>query len=216
MKNTLDPRHRLYEKLWNSFIGYRRKHDYVQHWTNQKENDTHSFDKYIEMDESCKILVDEVQDRSENKGDKILDLGCNVGRMLNNLHTRGFYELYGVDVGKTAIAAMPEVFPEMAKSAQVDCCSFEEYFPRVSDKFFDLTYTHGATVELVHPSFIICNELARVTKKYCILGICEGDHTYPRLWTYEFLRNGFLLVKLLRPITEGSPISLMVFKRLSI
>ena len=81
----------------------------------------------------------------------------------------------------------------------------------IKQKNFDIVYTHGATIELLKPTFPLASELSRVTKKYLILLIQENGHQYPRFWRLEFRINGFSLEhsKILK---TGA--SLLVFKKL--
>lgn len=192
---------------WKGTLGAR-------YWERQEEGDHHGFDKYVELQESSHVLIDEVVRHASGSQAPILDLGCNVGRHLNALHKRGFTNLYGIDVQKAALAQMPKVFPEMAAVAHIEHATFQDYLPKVPDCFFEVVFTYGATVELVPPSFAVCQHMARTAARFVVMVICENGHAYPRLWETEFLRTGFLLTKLLRPVHSGSEASLMVFRRL--
>jgi hypothetical protein len=79
-------------------------------------------------------------------------------------------------------------------------------------------YSHGGTLELVHPSFDIVRHLCRVARKHVVLYINEHGHAYPRFWIYEFRRRGFYLVRAERPAAQFSSIelegSLLVFQRI--
>jgi hypothetical protein len=91
---------------------------------------------------------------------------------------------------------------------------------RLPDLSFDMLYSHGATIELVHPSFDIVRHMCRVTRNHVVLIVNETvAHSYPRFWTYEFARNGFFLREARRPVGEippedsaGRP-SLLVYRR---
>ena len=78
----------------------------------------------------------------------------------------------------------------------------------------------GATVELVHPSFDIIRYICGLSKRYVVLDIYEWGHSNPRFWKYEFNRQGFALVKCIRPFSGDilkdtvEQDSLLVFQRL--
>ena len=210
------PSGRHLEKVWNTFV--RARLPWVnafpeEYWEARKLGESHGPHQYMEPQESSHILIEEVVRNAHDQRASILDLGCNVGRHLNALYQRGFTNLYGVDVQKAAVEKMGQVFPEMAEKVRVEQASFQEYLPKVPDRFFDLVFTHGATIELVPPSFPICWQMARVAGKTLVLVINESDHSFPRYWTLEFRLAGFRCIKSQRPIHKESRASLLVFQR---
>lgn len=191
-----------------------------KHWAAQKEGDIHGFDKYTMYHPRAPVILDEIRARIPHDG-SVLDLGCNCGFYLSLLRDEGFQNLSGVDISPAAIQYGRDHF----RLADVDLTtgSFEETLPAFisQEKQYDLVYSLGATVELVHPSFDIVGSLCRISRKYIILIISEWGHDYPRFWEYEFNRNGFLLVKCIRPY-DGKPAgsdyvsenSLLVFQKI--
>lgn len=212
---VLDPRVRRFEKIWNTFVRvslpWRRTLD-AAYWERRERGAPHGPDQYVELQESSHVLIDEVVRLASGRSAPILDLGCNVGRHLNALHKLGYTNLYGMDVQREAFEHMERVFPEVKKAAHLEQGTFQDCLPRVADRFFEVSFTHGATLELVPPSFPVCREMARVTGKAVVLVINENGQAYPRLWETEFMRAGFLLTKLLRPILPGDGNSLLVFE----
>ena len=191
-----------------------------QHWKFQGKEDIHGFDKYSEGSEFFPVIIHEIQIRVKNHN-SILDLGCNCGYCLNELKKEGYTNISGIDISPEAIAFGRENFNITDVSLILG--SFEEILPKLvrQKKQFDLVYSVGATLELVHPSFDIIQHIAKISKGYVVLIIFEWGHSYPRFWEYEFNRNGFILVKCIRPF-DGSTIrgdiysipSLMVFKKI--
>lgn len=217
--SLLDPRVRRFEKLWNTFVRvslpWKRTLD-SRYWEAREIGVSHGPDTYVELQDSSHVLIDEVVRRASGLGAPILDLGCNVGRHLNVLHKLGYTNLYGIDVQREAFEHMEQIFPEVKKAAHLDQGTFQDRLPRVADRFFEVTFTHGATLELVPPSFPVCLEMARVTSKAVVLVINENGQAYPRLWETEFLRAGFVLTKLLRPVLPGDRNSLLVFEPMAL
>jgi len=215
--SLLDPRAQRFEKIWNTFIRvrlpWRRTLD-ASYWGKRGRGESHGPEQYVELQESSRVLLDEVAACVSDPKAKILDLGCNVGRHLGALHKRGFANLYGVDIQQSALEQMGKVFPDMAAVAHIEHATFQDYLPKIPDRFFDVVFTHGATVELVPPSFPVCRQMARTTEKSVVMVIHENGHAFPRLWETEFLRTGFLLAKILRPVHRGSEASLFVFHRM--
>tara|TARA_Y100000389_G_C17451524_1_gene515153 strand:+ start:1402 stop:2136 length:735 start_codon:yes stop_codon:yes gene_type:complete len=159
-----------------------------RYWHNIIQEDNHNYKKYNKIDKSAQILLKKVIKFSNKKNDKILDLGCNVGRHLNFLKKNNFKQLYGVDICKLSIKKSTQVFPNL-KKINLKCASFENYLVNTLNDEFDIIYTHGATVELIKPTFPLIAELSRVTKKYIILLINENGQKYPRFWRFEFNFN---------------------------
>lgn len=131
--------------------------------------------------------------------DRVLDLGCNSGSDLHILHELGYRNLYGVDAGRDALRIFRETYPETWAVADVRHALFQDYLLAMPDDSFDVVHTHGATLELVHPSFPIISELCRVTRKSIYAAIFELGHAYPRKYIQEFERNGFQVNDMSRP-----------------
>jgi len=191
-----------------------------RHWRSQEMGDIHGFDKYLVPHPRVPIIINEINSRILHDN-SILDLGCNCGYYLSLLKKEGFQDLSGIDISPAAIRYGKENLD--LSGVELIMGSFEEVLPKITadKKQFDLVYTLGATIELVHPSFDIVQHMCRVSKRFVVLIIYESAHSYPRVWEYEFNRNGFLLVKCLRPyngeIDKKNPLdidSLLVFEKI--
>lgn len=179
----------------------------ASYWAARKADGKRGIADYIALAPTSHPLLEEVVARTGGKTDAvILDLGCNVGRHLNALHERGYAHLYGVDVNASCAEAMRQHFNSLSRTVTVRWESFETFLPAIADDFFDVVFTHGKTIEHVHPGFRLVREVCRVTKDYVILGnVGFSTGSYPRFWIHEFERNGFALVKLLQPEREWAP-----------
>lgn len=147
-----------------------------------------------------RMLIDHVAERATSRTSALLDIGCNCGRHLAALADMGFVNLSGVDINPTALAVMSEWFPQLKGKVNIRNELMQTYLLSQPNRAFDTVFTRGATVELVHPSFPLVRELCRVAAAHVILMIQENAHSYPRLWSLEFLRHGFALEKLVRPV----------------
>lgn len=193
-----------------------------RYWSSQKEGDSHGFDKYTHNRPQAPYLFQEI-DRLAASGDRILDLGCNSGYYLQELKRRGFAHLAGLDISLTAIEFGKTEFDLAGVDLIVG--SFEDALPTffAEGRRFDVIYSMGATIELVHPSFDIVRSIAQICDKYVVLFISEWGHGNARLYEYEFQKSNFLLVKCCRPYNgvylQGTPpsslYSLLVFQRIA-
>ena len=153
---------------------------------------------FVEVDERINLLIKKVQDFTPDLNVKILDLGCNVGRALNELHKLNYKNLYGVDISTMSNSIMKEKFPTLHNNVNFKRALFQEYLSNKESLFFDTLFTIGATIENVHPSYPLVQNMCRITKHTIILDIHDVHHSYPRLWEWEFNRNNFYLFELIR------------------
>ena len=168
---------------------------------------------FVQIDKKEHIFMDEVIACTPGLKDPVLDLGCNCGRFLDYLRERGYTNLHGVDISRAAREYMDEVFPELAKIVDLQCATFQEYLSSQPDLSMETVFSHGATVELVHPSFPLIKHICRISKSSVIFLFYETGHSYPRFWEWEFNSHGFYLAKVQRPAVAGTDISLLVFRR---
>ena len=162
------------------------------YWKNS-ENIAHGHSHFIEMDDKALLLKKEICNYA-TKEDKILDVCCSVGRMLNSLNQEGFSNLHGFDINKTAIDQNRKIFNKF-NNVKLVSNSAEEYLPTKANNEFDIVFSLSASLELIPPSFPLIKEISRITKKYFICIIAENEHAYPRFWVYEFKKNNFKIIK---------------------
>jgi SAM-dependent methyltransferase len=187
-------------------------------WSQGDEGRPYTPQNYVTIDTQAEIVLTEIMRYAPDRATEILDLGCNSGRHLNALYQAGYRRLTGVDVMRTALDTFRVTFPATAASTAIFHDLFQRFLERQSDLSYDMVYSHGATLELVHPSFDIVRHLARITRNHVVLYVHEHGHAYPRMWAYQFRRRGFYLVRAERPAGQFTPIklegSLLVFQRL--
>lgn len=157
------------------------------------------------------LLLDEVFNNVSSKNAPILDLGCNNGRHLEYLYNKGLKNLTGVDVMKEALLLFQNRRQEVYSNIKLYHDFFQRFLTKTPDKQFEIVYSVGATIEIVHPSYDIIRQVCRITKKTIILLLHENAHNYPRFYEQEFIRHGFFLTHFVRPIA-ATPISLLTFR----
>lgn len=160
------------------------------------------------------LLLKNVLEVASDKQSPILDLGCNSGRHVEYLYNNGMRNLSGVDVMKNALLYFKERCPDAYENSQTYHDFFQHFLRNTPDQKYEIVYTVGATIEIVHPSFDIIGEMCRVAQSYVIILVQEDYHSYPRFYVSEFERNNFELIDSQRPIGE-STVSLLVFKKLN-
>lgn len=167
---------------------------------------------FKDIDNDARLLLGWVERVCPDKNATILDIGCNCGRHLIELSHRGYKNLVGVDVMKAALDLFAERSPDVFKATEIHFDLFQRFLMKQPDRRFDLTYSHGATIELVHPSFDVVAHLCRVTKTHiCLLLNCNNG--FPRNWVRKFTNQGFVLLHSEEPIPGDKELCLFVFQR---
>ena len=157
------------------------------------------------------LTLNKIIELTKDLNSPILDLGCNQGRYLKYLHDKGFRNLYGVDIMRTAIDHMKKNNSYMYQNSNISIDFFQRYLPKIKNDFFFNTFTIGASIELIHPSYDLIKEMVRVTKKNIILLISEDGHWYPRFYIYEFKKNNTKL-KYYKQF-KNKNLSLLIFEK---
>ena len=121
----------------------------------------------------------------------LLELGCNCGSDLNILAADGFCDLSGMDASSRALHLFEMSYPETYALVRPRHDLFQRYLMSMSSLDVDYTYSNGATIELVHPSFPIVREICRVTRIGVILDLSERHQGFPRDYRKQFARSGF-------------------------
>lgn len=186
---------RTLEAYWNTYVRIPLRPTMPPaYWEGQDPSGLHGAEKYATIQPSATRLLEEVMAQCPNRFSSILDVGCNHGLHLTWLASHGYRRLDGVDV----VAPIP-----------YHRGTFQEVLPGLADHRYAVVFTHGATIELVPPTFPICQEMARIAHRAVVLMIQERSHAYPRLYEREFEKVGWRCVK--RELQEGDQV-LLVFQ----
>ncbi len=188
-------------------------------WADSSDTAHYDPSYYLEFDSCAKLLVDNVDAYASGYDARILDLGCNIGRHLHALHSRGYNNLVGVDAMPAALQRFKDEFSIVAASCELHHDLFQRFLSKQTGRSLDILFTRGATIELVHPSFNIVKHMCDVTRGHVVLVIHETNQKFSCFYTQEFARHGFVLVKALRPVSQtlesdvNNPASLLVYQR---
>lgn len=167
---------------------------------------------YTKIDADAKLLLDWVERVSPDRNARILDVGCNCGRHMIELWDRGYRNLVGVDAMKSAIALFAERAPAIFKATEVHNDLFQRFLMKQPDRSYDVLYSHGATIELVHPSFDIAAHMCRIARSHICL-LLSPDNVFRREWLKQFTSHGFVLAYSEQPIAPDSDLSLIILQR---
>jgi len=111
------------------------------------------------------LLLSELFKQTDIKLDySILELGCNVGRNLNYLFSKGYKNLSGIEINLNAKPIMERIFPHIYEYATIYWNSIEDTIMQQVDVIFTM-----AVLEHIHPdSEWIFEEIKNRLDKYLI------------------------------------------------
>ena len=101
--SAYDPRERLISKFYNSYLAmYIQKlckpifniekyltHKRARDWSEGGIGETRDPTPFLYNDDTTKLLISEIITRA-NKEDRMLDLACSCGRVMNDLYEKGY------------------------------------------------------------------------------------------------------------------------------
>lgn len=123
--------------------------------------------EYLKGRERSIFLLNLVKKYMDEKS-KILEIGCNVGRNLNELFSGGFKNLSGIEISKNALETMKTAYPDMAKVVEVYNNPVEDKIKDFDDNAFDVVFTMAVLEHIHTDSEFIFSHMARITKKILI------------------------------------------------
>jgi len=157
--------HYLYKK-----ISYkpRSRSELYQYWREPWEYGKANLpENYLKPKERSIFLL-KIMKPYVNIDEKILEIGCNVGRNLNFLFNTGFKNLEGIEISKKAVKLLNEFYPEMAQYAKIYNVPVEEIIKNFKDCEFDIVFTMAVLEHIHKDSEWIFPEIVRITGKYLI------------------------------------------------
>ncbi|KPK42876.1 MAG: hypothetical protein AMJ78_00885 [Omnitrophica WOR_2 bacterium SM23_29] len=123
--------------------------------------------EYLKGRERSVFLLNLVKKYMDEKS-KILEIGCNVGRNLNELFCAGFKDLSGIEISKNALETMKAAYHDMAKAIVIYNSPVEDKIKDFEDNAFDVVFTMAVLEHIHTDSEFIFSHMARITKKLLI------------------------------------------------
>ena len=135
-------------------------------------------------------IVDLIESES-SKDESILEIGCNVGRNLNELYIKGFRNLSAIDISEEALTMLINTYPELASIANLYNTPVEESIIKFRDCEFDVVFTMAVLMHIHPDSEFIFDDMVRITKKRLIViedEECISSRHFPRNYKKVFER----------------------------
>ena len=168
-----------------------------EHFTNFGDEDNNNPDTYIACPEKDKDLTDIVK-KYCSETDKILEIGCNVGRNLDCLYRAGFTNLSGLDINKEALKLGIKTFPDTVGKIDLIHSSIEDLMWRPTGDTYDMIFTMGVLMHLHPTSMWVTTLFYQRTNKFLITAEDEWEYSnkaIPRNYKTIFEQSGFTQVE---------------------
>lgn len=138
-----------------------------------------------------------------NKGDAILEMGCNAGANLNHLYNKGYKNVWGIEINPYAVNLLSDKFPHIKHNIFLG--SLEDKLPIIPKT--DVSFSM-AVLSHVHPDSIeiVAHEMVRTTLKYIVVIEWEDHETerlYQRNYSKLFINAGCEEINAGVPIYQG-------------
>ena len=148
------------------------KEQLLEYWRHPKikngnKNENNTPENYLTGIERSDYLVDLIG-KYLQKEEKILEVGCNVGRNLNHLYKAGYKNINGIEISDKAVQAMYKNFPELYGCVGIYNCPVESIIDIIGDGAYDLVFTMAVLEHIHYDSEFIFPEIARIARKYLI------------------------------------------------
>ena len=175
------------ERRFISQLIKEKKINYIQkmnkqqeYWSNPDKMNLPSVYLKNERNEISNFLMGFIR-KYIKKDEKILELGCNVGRNLNHLFKAGYKKLYGIEINKEAIILLKKTYPDLTARVYLD--TIENKIRKLQNNHY-VIFTVAVLQHLPPESDWVFKEIVKTTKKHLII-IESEKHKTDRL----FIRN---------------------------
>lgn len=157
--------HYLYKRIT---YHTRSRSELYQYWREPWKYDKNNLpENYLKPKERSIFLL-KIMKPYVSINERILEIGCNVGRNLNFLFNAGFKKLEGIEISEKAVKLLNKHYPEMAQHVKIYNVPVEEKIKNFKNCEFDIVFTMAVLEHIHKDSEWILPEIARITKKYLI------------------------------------------------
>lgn len=148
------------------YVKRKRREELFDYWSSPYDGKNMP-SEYLKGRERSVFLLNLVKKYMDEKS-KILEIGCNVGRNLNELFCAGFKDLSGIEISKNALETMKAAYHDMAKAIVIYNSPVEDKIKDFEDNAFDVVFTMAVLEHIHTDSEFIFSHMARITKKLLI------------------------------------------------
>jgi 2-polyprenyl-3-methyl-5-hydroxy-6-metoxy-1,4-benzoquinol methylase len=135
------------------------------------------------LDDTIKhsIFMNSVLKKFVDFDESILEVGCNCGKNLNELHKEGYTNLHGIDISQKAIDLMKELFPDLYYNSNIKADKLEDSLKAIKSDSIDTIFSLTVLMHIHTDSEFIFEEMVRISKKYIVT---LEDERCPNAWSH--------------------------------
>ena len=166
------------------------------YWMNPNDR-FNSPELYLQGKDRSEFLVTMIKDLQVENSIPIMELGCNVGRNLNELFCSGFRNLSGIEINQNATGLMRKSYPELSKIT-IHNHSIENKIRDFKDSEFGIVFTMAVLMHIHKDSHWVFEEIARITGRYLVTIEDEkgkARKNFPRDYGKIFEKLGMVQVR---------------------
>ena len=146
---------------------------------NDGKNEPSNYALHIERSEFLHTLFVEHKIRKDSS---VLEIGCNMGRNLNYLQSKGYKNLSGVEISEKALTCCNEVYPSLG--ATLYNSPIETIIESFRNDQFSIVFTCAVLMHIHVSSEWVFDEIARIAKKHIIL-LEDRKRDYQKIFETE-------------------------------
>jgi|SRR3989344_1047940 len=120
---------------------------YTEYWRSQANKSQKNTPKQYTLKHRSINVTNSIKSLNLNKDVKILELGCNVGRNLQNLFTLGYTNLHGVEINAEAIKLGKTQYPELYEKIYVHVGRCKDILSKINEDY-DIIYTQAVLLHI--------------------------------------------------------------------
>lgn len=137
-------------------------------------------------------------DRYVDKDDKILEIGCNVGRNLNELHSNGYSKLEGIEIYSKAVKLSKQYYKSLALECKIHNVPVEGIIATLPTRKYDVIYSVCVLEHIHYDSDWIFPHMVRIANGLIITiedEVSISFRTFPRNYKSIFEKLGMVQIE---------------------
>lgn len=134
---------------------------------------------FLKEDRSQRFMFDLLLE-DINKEARILEIGSSCGRSLNFLYNRGYKQLEGIEISRSAVELMRKEFPNLS-DIKVTVGDASKAIKDFQSNIYDIVFCHSVLANIPPSGNSLLANMVRVSKKFILTAESEHSHSsYPR------------------------------------
>ncbi len=147
-----------------------------EHLVEQDNDSSHGYANYYDNEDYIDSYLKEFESYFE-KGDSILDVGCNVGSKLYGFYRKGCRNNGGIEINANAVQAMKKTYPDLYSDSTIYVGDADEEMKKIQPLSYDVVHLHYASAGIFHSETIA--KFFQVARKAVFF--CDGVERNPAI-----------------------------------